>query len=148
VGQDHVYCCVAVTILLTTVCKCLGAEETSCLTSGRGCCPISDSSCSTLLRCEWQVDCVRRQMFLQFFLRPCGYIHDRFTPVFNTTTSDGTKIDFSDFYTGMFPDSLNCFIILWTVDDKIFTVFALRIAESLPIIIYERLCLLKVLFLY
>lgn len=52
-GQDHVYHFEASPLLFITVCKCLGTEETSCLSLGIGMfshsCQIQASRCSTVL---------------------------------------------------------------------------------------------------
>ncbi len=119
------------------------------------------------------MDCVHRQCFLEVFLSPCCDFHYSSIPVCDVP-SKGPKITASSVVfrpwplrTEIVPDSLNLWMILCTVDDDNFKLFAIflwenpfwycstifrrsigGIGDPLPILTSERHCHSERLFLY
>ncbi len=78
------------------------------------------------------VDCVHRQCFLEVFLSPCCDFHYSSIPVCDAVPSKGPKITGIQYgfpaltlRTEIVPDSLNLWMILCTVDDDNFKLFAI-----------------------
>ncbi len=120
------------------------------------------------------MDCVHRQCFLEVFLSPCCDFHYISSPVCDAVPSKGPKITGIQYgfpalilSTEIVPDSLNLWMILCTVDDDNFKLFAIflwetpfwycstifrrsigGIGDPLPILTSERHCHPERLFLY
>ncbi len=121
------------------------------------------------------MDCVHRQCFLEVFLSPCCDFYYSSIPVCDAVPSKGPKITGIQYgfpaltilRTEIVPDSLNLWMILCTVDDNNFKLFAIflwetpfwycstifcrsigGIGDSLPILTSERHCHSERLFLY
>ncbi len=83
------------------------------------------------------VDCVHRQCFLEVFLSPCCDFHYSSIPVCVAVPSKGPKITGIQYgfpawplRTEIVPDSLNLWMILCTVDDDNFKLFAIFLWET------------------
>ncbi len=83
------------------------------------------------------MDCVHRQCFLEVFLSPCCDFHYSSIPVCDAVPSKGPKIRASSMVfrpwplrTEIVPDSLNLWMILCTVDDDNFKLFAIFLWET------------------
>ncbi len=119
------------------------------------------------------MDCVHRQCFLEVFLSPCCDFHYSSIPVCDAVPSKGRRSWASSMVfwpwplcTEIVPDSLNLWMILCTVDDDNFKLFAIflwetpfwycstifrrsiGIGDPLPILTSERHCHSERLFLY
>ncbi len=122
------------------------------------------------------MDCVHRQCFLEVFLSPYCDIHYSSIPVCDAVPSKGPKITGCPYSmvfrpwplrTEIVPDSLNLWMILCTVDDNNFKLFAIflwetpfwycstifrhsiwGIGDPLPILTSERHCHSERHFLY
>ncbi len=120
------------------------------------------------------MDCVHRQCFLEVFLSPCCDFHYSSIPVCDAVPSKGPKITGIQYgfpaltlRTEIVPDSLNLWMILCTVDNDNFKLFAIflwetpfwycstifrrsigGIGDPLPILTSERHCHSERLFLY
>ncbi len=106
---------------------------------------------------EGTADCVYRWWFLEVFLGPFINVNDRIMPMTDAVSSEGLRP--CPLHTEIYPVSLNLLMMLCTVDDEIYKVFAVwrwgmflkystifvrtlsQIGEPLPIFTSERLCL-------